>query len=41
MPDAFWANLEEWTVMVAWLIASEKNYVVDSTTFTIKDMHRT
>lgn len=41
MPDAFWANLEEWTVMVAWTIAGEKNYTVESVVFAIKDMHRT
>ena len=41
MPDSFWENIQEWTVLVAWKIATEKNYTVVNAVFTIKDLHRT
>ena len=40
MPDSFWEETKTWTILIAWTIASEKNYATENLIITVKDLHR-
>jgi len=40
MPDSFWANINTYTIMVFWTIATEKIFTDEPTQIAVKDLHK-